>query len=140
MSEASTTEHEQLTSDYLDLWHGDFSKLDVVAESVALYDPGIPEGELHGRDAIETFLRDLRTGFPDFEVTIDDSLVEGDTIMTEWTVSGTHDGEFQGIPPTGNEMEFSGMDKIVVSDGQVQEHRIYYNVLEMHSQLGLSAE
>jgi steroid delta-isomerase-like uncharacterized protein len=136
MADTETAEHEQLVNDYVDLWHGEFSKRDVVAESVTLRDPGLPEGEIHGRDAVVAFLRDLRTGFPDFHVTIDDHLADEGTIMAEWTATGTHEGEFNGLAPTGREMELTGMDKILVADGRVQEHRIYYDVREMMAQLG----
>lgn len=142
MAESRTTEHAQLMGDYLDIWNeSEYSKLpDVVAESVTVYDPGAPGGEIRGRDALEAFLRELRTGFPDFEVTIDDTLASDDVIMAEWTFTATHGGEFNGIPPTGREIDLRGMDKIVVTDGKVQEHRIYYNLQELFEQLGLTEE
>jgi steroid delta-isomerase-like uncharacterized protein len=132
--------HEQLMNDYVDLWHGDFSKREVVAESATLSDPGLPEGEIHGRDAVEAFLRELRTGFPDFHVTIDDHLTSDETVMAEWTATGTHEGEFNGMPPTGREMKLKGMDNLVISDENVLEHRIYYDVQNMLDQLGITDE
>ena len=142
MAEASTTKHDQLVSYYVDIWNeADYSKLpDAVAESVIVHDPGAPEDEMHGRDAFEAFLRELRTGFPDFEVTIDDMLASDDVGMTEWTVTGTHEGEFNGIPSTEREIDLRGMDKILVADGKVEEHRIYYNPQELVEQLGLTEE
>ena len=140
MSESSLTKHEQLVNDYIDLWNGDFSKREVVAESATLSDPGLPEGEIHGRGAVEAFIRKLRTGFPDFHVTIDEHLTSDETVMAEWTATGTHDGEFNGMPPTGREMELKGMDTIVVSDEKVLEHRIYYDVQDLLEQLGVGEE
>lgn len=133
MTEASATKHDHLMSEYVDIWNEeDYSKLpDVVAESVTVHDPGAPEGEVRGRDALEAFLRELRTGFPDFEVTIDDTLASDDIIMSEWTFTGTHNGEFNGIPPTEREINLRGMDKTLITDGKIQEHRIYYNLQEM---------
>lgn len=131
---------ERLLDEYVTIWNeAEYSKLpDVVAESVTVSDPGAPEGEVHGRDSLEAYLRELRTGFPDFTVTIDDMLASDEVIMAEWTVSGTHEGEFNDIPPTERELELTGMDKILVADGKVQEHRIHYNLQEMFEQLGLS--
>lgn len=142
MTEASATKHAQLMSDYVDIWNGgEYSKLpDIVAESVTVYDPGAPEGEVRGRDALEAFLREVRTGFPDFEVILEDTLASDDVVMAEWTVTGTHEGEFNDIPPTEREIDLKGMDKIIVADGKVQEHRIYYDLQEMFEQLGLTAE
>lgn len=138
MTEPSVPKHEQLTSDYVDLWNGDFSKLDVVSTSVTVHDPGAADGELHGRDAVETYIKELREGFPDFQITVEDTLTSDDLIMGEWTATGTHEGEFNDVPPTGNELDLTGMDKIRVADGTVQEHRIYYNLQEMFEQLGVT--
>jgi steroid delta-isomerase-like uncharacterized protein len=128
--------HEQVIADYVDLWQGDFTKLDVLAESIDLYDPGVPGGELHGRDAFESFLRELRAGFPDFAVHVEDVLAGDGVVMWESTVTGTHEGEFYGIPPTGREMTVIGMSKTLIADGRVQEDRIYYDSREMSEQLG----
>lgn len=140
MTETGLTEHKQLLSDYLELWNGDFSKLTVVSESVAVYDPSAPGGEVHGRDELEAFLRELRAGFPDFQLTIDVMLVSDDVVMGEWTFTGTHDGEFNDIPPTEREIELTGMEKILIADSKVEEHRIYYNLQELSKQLGLTED
>lgn len=138
MAEPSPAERERLLNDYVDLWNGDRSKLDVVSESIVVSDPGAPEGEIRGRDAFESYLEDLRTGFPDFHVEIDDMLVGDDVVMGEWTVTATHEGEFNGVSPTGREMELVGMDKIRFGDDGILEHRIYYDVKDMFEQLGLA--
>jgi steroid delta-isomerase-like uncharacterized protein len=143
MSEANTTGHEQTLNTYQNyevLWNGDFSKLDVVAESIALYDPTLPEGELHGREAFEAYLREVRSAFPDWPVVADDLLVDDGIIMKEWTITGTHKGEYKGVPPTGHEFEVRGMDKILVTDGKVQEARLYHNPQEVPKQLGLTED
>lgn len=138
MAETSSSKHDQLRNDYVDLWNGDFSKLDVVSETVAVYDPGAPDGEVHGRDALEALLEDVRTGFPDFQVTVEDTLTSEDLVMGEWTATGTHEGEFNDVPPTEREIDLTGMDKIRVADGKVQEHRLYYDLQEMFEQLGVA--
>ena len=80
MTEASATKHAHLISEYVDIWNEeDYSKLpDFVAESVTVYDPGAPEDEVRGRDALEAFLREPWAGFPDLAVTIDDTLASDD--------------------------------------------------------------
>ncbi|MFA9417290.1 ester cyclase [Natrinema sp. HArc-T2] len=90
--------------EYRELWNGDFSKLDVVADSVDVYVPSLSDGEFHSREAFEAYLRDLRTGFPDWHVTVDNILADDEMVMKEWTVTATHNGEYNGIPPTGREM------------------------------------
>lgn len=135
-------EVESLLGDYIDVWNeADYSKLpDVVDESIDVFDPGAPGGELHGRDALEGFIREIRTGFPDFEVRLGDVLAADDIVMAEWTATGTHEGEFNGIPPTERELELEGMDKFLLEDGKLQEHRIYYDLQGMLEQLGVAEQ
>ena len=124
--------------EYRKLWNGDFSKLDVVAESVDVHVPSMTDREINDRDSFEAYLRELRTGFPDWHVTVDDLLEEDGLVMKEFTVTGTHEGEFDGIPPTGREIEISGMAKIRTADGTVQEDWLYFDLQEMARQLGLT--
>jgi steroid delta-isomerase-like uncharacterized protein len=143
MAETSGSEREQLLStydDYEDLWNGDRSKLSVVAESITFSSPGVPGGELHGREAFEAYLHEVRTAFPDWHVAVDDLLAGDGIVMKEWTATGTHDGEFDGVPPTGREVEISGMAKDVIADGKVQDGRLYYDPDDVAEQLGLTSE
>ena len=60
--------------------------------------------------------------FPDFSVRIKLQIAEGDLVATLKTFSGTHKGEFMGIPPTGKHVAFDVFDMLRVRDGQVVEH------------------
>ncbi len=143
MAETSPRDREQLVNvyqDYEDLWNGDFSNLDVIDESITFYDPGAPVEAIRGRNAFEAYLREIRTAFPDWHIEVDDLLVGDGVIMKEWTITGTHEGEFDDIPPTGRDMEISGMAKILIEDGKVQEDRLYFNPQDMYEQLGLTEE
>lgn len=62
MAVPRSTEHDQLMNEYVDLWNGNSLKLDVVSELVAVYDPGAPEGKVHGRDAFEPSFVSFGTG------------------------------------------------------------------------------
>lgn len=138
VASAGPSGYEHVVEEYDDLWHGDFSKLDVAAESIALYEPGAPGGELHGRDALRSHVEEMRGAFPDLQLELGDVAVGDGFVMAEATVSGTFEGELYGAPPTGRSMEFTGVDKLVISNGMVQEHRIYYDQKEMLAQLGIT--
>ena len=56
--------------------------------------------------------------------------------MTEWTGSGTHEGEFNGFPPTGRTFEHRGMSKFVIANSRIEEERMYYDPREIAEQLG----
>ncbi|MGE5333335.1 MAG: ester cyclase [Nitrososphaerota archaeon] len=51
----------------------------------------------------------LRTAFPDLHVSLDDLLVEGDRLVFRWTMRGTHEGDFLGVPATHKQVTFSGL-------------------------------
>lgn len=136
----STSETEQVLKDYEDVWYGDFSKLDVVSETVSVHSPDVPDGAVHGRDAFERYVREFRTAFPDFDVTVEERLAREPVVMIEWTATGTQEGEFVGNPPTGREFEITGVSKILVEDGKIREERLYYDLGEMLEQLRLPEE
>ena len=140
MTALVSTRHEQPMSDYLALWHGEYSKIDSVSDSFVAYEPSAPDGAVHGRDAFEAYVRELRTAFPDFTITAEALLEDDEIVMAEWTATGTHEGEFNGLPPTGRRFEHRGMSKFVIADGKVQEERMYYNPLEIAEQLGSPTE
>lgn len=140
MTRRNVTKHEQLISDYADVWNGGFAKIDVVTESVAIYHPAHPDGEVHGRDEFEDFVRHTHRAFPDFTIQKDTEkmLTTDDIVMLEWTAEGTHKGEYYGAPPTGRKMSIDGMEKITIAEGKIQEDRIYVNEKEMLEQLGFT--
>ena len=64
----------------------------------------------------------LWQAFPDFSVRINLQIAEGDLVATMKTFSGTHLGEFMGIPATGRRVTFDVFDMLRVRDGRVVEH------------------
>lgn len=137
MSERIPPRHEQFISDYETLWDGDFSKRDVVAESVVVHDPGSPD-PIRGRDELEAHIRGSRAAFPDLQIRTSDLLAGDETVMWEWTMTGTNEGELQGLPPTGNEVDITGMSKLVITDDGLEEEYMYYDVQTLFEQLGLT--
>lgn len=138
MPKTSSPDIESLMSDYTAFWNGDFSNRDVVGESVIVYHEAAPEGVVEGRESVEAFIREFHSAFPDFEIVVDDWLHSDGVAMKEWTMTGTHEGEFNGVTPTGREIKSRGMAKLLIEDGMVQEDRLYYNPQVMIGQLGLN--
>ena len=60
--------------------------------------------------------------------------------MSEWLVTGTHDGEFNEIPPTGREIEMKTMGKLNIADGKIQKEWGYYDSQSLMAQLGVNDE
>lgn len=61
------------------------------------HDPAAPE-DRHGPEELRQFLSIYHNAFPDMQFIIEDVIAEGDEVAVRWTVRGTHQGEFMGIP------------------------------------------
>ena len=79
----------------------------------------------------------LRRAFPDLHFTIEELVAEGDTVAGRVTMSGTHLGPFQGIPPTGRSFQQNHMHFVRFRDGKAIEHRAVRDDLGMMRQLGV---
>lgn len=137
-----TSDAEQCVSEYVGVWNtGAYERLPaVLAESATVHDPGAPGGVLEGRDAFEAHLRELRHGFPDLTIDVDEMFSEDGVVMIHWTATGTHEGAFDGIQPTDREVDFEGMSYTTVRDGRVIEDRVYHDFHAFLRQLGLVEE
>lgn len=135
---ADDVQSEQVIHDLIAYSNGDSSKADTISESVDVYNPGLPDGEAHSRDTWDAYNREIKAGFPDFHVEEEELVVSGDIGMAELKITGTHEGEFKGLPPTGREVEIWAMSKYVIEDDQVEEWYTYYDTGELQSQLGLT--
>ena len=96
-----------------------------------------PGEELQGTKNVKQFYTNLREAFPDIHFTIVDQVAEGDKVVTHWTASGTHKGEFKGIPATGKKVIFSAMDIDRVINGKVKECWTNVDELSLMKQLGV---
>ncbi len=79
--------------------------------------PGSPTGV----DAVTAKIRTLRTACPDFSLTIEDIVAEGDRVWARLRGRGTNTGPFIG-PPTGKEMSIDVIDICRFRDGRIAEH------------------
>ncbi|MGD9694815.1 MAG: ester cyclase [Thermoleophilia bacterium] len=96
-------------------------------------------GEDSGFEGFRLRLQRLREAFPDFHMTVEDVIAEGDTVAYRATISGTHRGALLGMEPTGR--SFSGVQHIHflrMRDGRASEHWASRDDLGMMHQLGLA--
>ena len=82
----------------------------------------------------------FRQAFPDSYFTVEEMVAEGDKVATRKTFHGTHQGEFMGIPPTGQQVSIGLIDIVRRADGQVVEHWSMADNLGMMRQLGVIPE
>ena len=74
-----------------------------------------------GTEGLKQLITSYRTAFPDLKVTLDDIFAEGEMVAFRWSVSGTHLGDWLGIPPTGNHVTATGITNFRIAFGKVVE-------------------
>jgi predicted ester cyclase len=107
----------------------------VIADSHALGDPtvlGRGVGPSAYRRQVERFL----IGLPDLKFKVDDTISEGDKLVVYWTITGTHRGEFLGVPPTNKRVAFSGITINLIA-GKILESTVIWDGLGLMKQFGI---
>ena len=98
--------------------------------------PGIDPGYEGMRQAFQIF----HTAFPDLQVVIQDILADGDKVVAREQWTGTHQGEFMGMPATGKQVDFSVIDIVRLAEGKLVEHWAVTDMLALLTQLGAIPE
>ena len=97
----------------------------------------LPPGMPSGREGAIAMFTMLRNAFPDFKATIEHLIAEGDEVVLHMTWTGTHKGEFMGIPPTGKSISINVIDILVIAEGRFVEHWGVMDSMAMMQQLGV---
>src|SRR5215216_5186355 len=95
--------------------------------------PGVPSN----REGVKRLTVMFRQAFPDSYFTIEDMMAEGEKVATRKTFHGTHQGEFMGILPTGQQVSMGLIDIVRIADGRVVEHWSMGDNFGMMQQLGI---
>jgi steroid delta-isomerase-like uncharacterized protein len=90
-----------------------------------------------GVEASKKFFRMLFQAFPDLRVDVHDLVAEGELVAARVTYSGSHQGEFIGIPATGRQARTAGVDFFRMQDGRQVEHWGGPDMASLLQQLGV---
>ena len=82
---------------------------ELVADDAPFYTPASPE-PLYGGKGYLSVVHWMRQGFSDVQWKLNDMVADEEKVAAYWTLTGTHDGEFLGISPTGNKISVSVMN------------------------------
>ena len=72
---------------------------------------------------------------PDARLTVDDYIVQGNTVAARWTVEGTHEGQIWAVPPSGKHVMLRGISLAYVQDGKATEYWEFPDVPGLIEQL-----
>jgi steroid delta-isomerase-like uncharacterized protein len=94
-------------------------------------------GQGPGLEGLKDILRAMRSAFPDLEFSIEEQIAQGDKVASRFEWTGTHSGQFLGVPATGRRVQVWGVviDRLV--QGRIKETRIIMDMLGLMIQLGL---
>jgi steroid delta-isomerase-like uncharacterized protein len=132
----STEENKPIVRRFLE----EFNKRNL-AVTDELYDADyiihLPGGqEVRGPDGMKQLLTWFLITFPDFRVTIEDLIAEGDRVVFRSTRTGTHKGEWLGIAPTGKQVTWTYITIYRIEEGKIVEEWAEGDYLGMMQQLG----
>ena len=135
MSDTLKTFAQRFADDVINARDLDGALTELVVEDFVEQNP-LP-GQGPGRAGLADVLTAMFTAFPDLHWTLHDTVSEGDRIMTFSTWTGTHQGEFMGIPATGRSVLVEAWTLDRYRDGRLTESRIIMDVAGMLMQLGV---
>ena len=115
-------------------------KFDLFKEAVSTenvdHDPA--RGQVPGPEGYRAIFTELRDAFPDLSVTLETLVADEESIAIAYTLSGTQDGAFMGVAPTGRKMKIRGMQISKFKDGKMIERWGSSDELGMLQQLGVA--
>jgi steroid delta-isomerase-like uncharacterized protein len=117
----SMEKNKELINRFAKAWEKeDMDEVDrILADDFVFH--GAPPGVKPDREGYKEFVRKHVAAFPDFRVTVEDILAEGDRVAhrVEWT--GTHRGEYMGSQPTGKPVTVTAISIVRIEDGKIAE-------------------
>jgi steroid delta-isomerase-like uncharacterized protein len=110
--------------------------IDEIVEPDVLIRTPLPV-EATGAQALKEVFARLLRAFPDLHITVEDVIAEGDKIVSRNTVTGTHQGEYMGRPPTGRSITYNEIFIFRCAGGRIAETWGVVDVLAQMRQLGM---
>ena len=91
---------------------------EVISQDAIFHVPGNPE-PMRGPEGYLQIVGMMRSGFSDIQWSLEDIVAEGDTVAARLLMTGTHNGNFMGVPPTGKSIKVQAMNFYFFSNGKI---------------------
>ena len=119
------------------------NELSAIKESVASdfirHDLSGTSPDVVGIEQLTEFIKTLRVGLPDMQVTIEDIFATDDRVAMQITTVGTHAGEILGFPPSGKRVQFAGINLYRIVGDQIAETWQLQDLAGLMRQLGAAS-
>lgn len=108
----------------------------LVADDFVCHVAGGLAAGAHGPEIWRRRAGALRTAFPDYRITIEDLLADGDKVVMRYRGQGTHRGPLFGAGPTNSRVEYTGIMVVRISEGKLAEEWTEYDQFGLMRQIG----
>ena len=115
---------------------GDESVLEELVHDDYIYRS--PDEEVYGREGLAAMFRGFRAAFPDMQLTVHEVISTDDSTVLDFTLSGTHQGEFMGIPATERPFGIRGVVITRYRDGRIAQEWEILDNMTLLRQLGVA--
>jgi steroid delta-isomerase-like uncharacterized protein len=109
---------------------------ETMSDDFRAHDPQYQFGDMRGPAAARAVVENYRGAFSDLRMTIEDVVEQGDRVVIRWTATGTHDGELNGLAPTGKTVTVTGMTIDRITGGRIAESWTNWDTLGLLQQIG----
>jgi steroid delta-isomerase-like uncharacterized protein len=92
---------------------------------------------IHGKEEMRVLFHTIFAAFPDYRAALTSWMVSGDRACYEWVMSGTHKGDFRGIPATGKSISFRVATVAELKNGKYSRISLYFDLATFMQQLGV---
>lgn len=94
-------------------------------------------GQAEGLEGLKDILCGMRRAFPNLNFVIEEQISEGDKVASRFEWTGTHHGDFLGVPPTGRRVRVWGIVIDRFEEGRIKDTRIIMDTFALMAQLGV---
>ena len=91
----------------------------------------------HGKKELQAFADGVFAGVPDFKIELTARFASGTSAGMEWVMSGTHKGDFPGMPATGKRFSTRGVTILELQAGKIRRNSDYWDAASVMRQVGL---
>jgi steroid delta-isomerase-like uncharacterized protein len=97
----------------------------------------LPDRTITSPSELREYMASLFAALPDLRFEVHTMAEEGEHVIAYWTITGTHEGVFEGIKPTGTKLSVEGFERMTIRDGKLVANRVVFDRTSFGQQLGL---
>jgi steroid delta-isomerase-like uncharacterized protein len=113
---------------------GDASVVDAII-ATDYYNHDAPDPAI-GNAGIKAIVMSFKSAMPDARANVEFQVADGDKVVSRYTWSGTHEGEFQGVPATGNQVSWTATATFRIAEGKIREAWLNWDQWGLMQQFG----